>query len=242
MNPALSKGEQAVARQPALSFSAPFYFPFNRAGGRTLIVRLKFTKPMKNRTTSKSLPVAATLFLSCFMPTYGATTVGFNNFTPTTSLPPESGFPLSMINDGITGTLNSLNGFVSNSLGVISFSFNQDYNLRSFILWNDVVVNAEGIDDFALRFYDSADDLISTPASTAYIGPVGQLAPAEYTFSSPVQGVRRVELDVLSVQSPFLTTRTEIREVDFGVVPEPSSTLLISMGIAGLAFSRRRNR
>lgn len=194
---------------------------------------------MKNRTKTKQLFVASTLFVSCFMTTHGATTVGFNNFTATTTMPAQSGFPVSMINDGITGTASSLNGFASDTLGVISLSFNQAYDLRSFILWNDIVVNNEGIDDFVLRFYDSSDDLISTPASTGYVGPVGQVAPEEYIFSSSVQGVRRVELQVLSGQ--FSPTRSEIREVDFGVVPEPSSALLFVLSISGFVFVRRKN-
>ena len=169
-----------------------------------------------------------------------AATVGFANFTPSTSLTPVGGFPLSMINDGITGTASSLNGFVSNSLGVISFAFTQDYDLRSFILWNDVVVNNEGLDNFSLRFYDSADTLITTPASTIYTGPVGQVAAEEYVFSSSVSGVRRVELDVASVQSPSFPTRIEIREVDFGIVPEPSSVALLGLGCMTFAFRRSR--
>ena len=168
------------------------------------------------------------------------TTVGFENFTPSTSLTPVGGFPLNFINDGITGSASSFNGFVSNSLGVISFAFNQDYDLCSFILWNDVVVVNEGLDVFSLRFYDSADALITTPASTNYVGPRGQVAPEEYVFLSPVSGVRRVELDVASVQSPSFPTRIEIREVDFGVVPEPSSALLLGLGAFSLVACRRR--
>ncbi|NJM39102.1 MAG: PEP-CTERM sorting domain-containing protein [Akkermansiaceae bacterium] len=166
-----------------------------------------------------------------------ATTVGFSNFTATTSVTPQAGFPISMINDGITGTASSLNGFASNSLGVISFSLNQDYNLSSFLLWNDIVVNNEGIDDFSLRFYDSSDLLITTSAATNYVGPVGQVAVREYIFPSSVMGVRRVELDVASGQ---LGTRIEIREVDFGVVPEPTSATLLGLGCLGLMLRRSR--
>lgn len=187
-----------------------------------------------------SLTAAVVLFGSLVGGASAATTVGFANFTPSTSLTPVGGFPLSTINDGITGTASSLNGFVSNSLGVISFTFDQDYDLRSFILWNDVVVNNEGLDNFSLRFYDSTDVLMTTPASTVYIGPVGQVAPEEYVFSSAVAGVRRVELDVASVQSPSFPTRIEIREIDFGLVPEPSSMLLLGLGSLGFVFRRSR--
>lgn len=168
------------------------------------------------------------------------TTVGFGNITATSALPPESGFPLSAIVDGNPGTVSSLNGFVSNTLGTISFAFDQDYNLASFILWNDVVVNNEGINDFSLRFYDSSDVQITVPFLANYVGPQGQVAPEEYVFASPVEFVRRVELEVISVQAPSFPTRIEIREVDFGVVPEPSAVGLAALG--GLLALRQRRR
>lgn len=166
-----------------------------------------------------------------------ADTVGHLNITPTSSLIPEAAYPLSMISDGIT---SSPNGFVTNSVGVITFTFDQDYDLNSFILWNDVVVNNEGIDEFTLRFFDATDTIIAVPFSTAYVGPVGQTTEEIYAFPTPVNDVRKVELDVATTQFnyPGPIPRIEIREVDFGVVPEPSTAALLCLG--ALAIYRRR--
>ena len=193
--------------------------------------------PIKKITfIAASLTIAA----SVGMDAHAATTVGFSNITPSTSLPAEGGYPLSEIVDGVTGSI--ANGFVSNNVGVITFTFDQDYDLSSFILWNDVNVNAEGIDDFQLRFYDSTNSQITVPFSTDYVGPLGQVAPEEYVFISGVSNVRRVDLEVLTTQFNFAgpVPRIEIREVDFGVVPEPSSILLL--GVSSIAFMLRHSR
>ncbi|MGJ8652496.1 MAG: PEP-CTERM sorting domain-containing protein [Opitutaceae bacterium] len=189
------------------------------------------------------LPVALLFSVSLTTASHADfSTVGFANFIASTDLVHADSFTLDQINDGITGTQSSFNGFVTNTLGSISFTFNQDYDLRSFLLWNDVVVVDEGIDDFSLSFFDSSDAQIVTPFATNYVGPQTQVAGEEYIFDAPVLNVRRVVLDVTSVQSGTFTTRIEIREVDFGVIPEPASALYL--GFAGIAFvtTRRRNR
>jgi hypothetical protein len=171
----------------------------------------------------------------------GATTVGFENITPSSTMVPEPTFPLANIADGITGTASSLNGFVSNSLGTITFSFDQSYTIGSFLLWNDIVVNAEGIDDFELSFFNAADTPITVSFSTSYTAPLGQVAGEEYLFPDSVPNVARVDLEVLSTQASFGGgPRTEIREVDFGVVPEPTSLALTFLGLG--TFFLRRNR
>jgi len=114
--------------------------------------------------------------------------------------------------------------------------------LASFVLWNDVNVSAEGINNFSLRFHDAADALIAT--APVLTGPVGQLAPQTYTFASVVTGVSKVNLDVLS-SNIGVVEHIEIREVAFNgiptlAVPEPSTWAMLVAGLGLLGFAARR--
>ncbi len=175
-----------------------------------------------------------------------AATVGFANIIATTTMPVSAfsapTFTIDKIVDGISSDASPYNGFASDSIGIINLTFNETFTLTSFLLWNDVNVNAEGINGFNLRFFGLTDTLISVPFSASYIGPVGQLAAQEYVFSSAVPDVKRVEFEITSTQTVAFggLPRTEIREVDFGVIPEPSSTLLV--GLASLTLLRRNRK
>lgn len=199
------------------------------------------------KTTSKASAALLTLsIIGSFAGGVQATTlsVDFNNITPTANVPSNSPqFPISDIADGITneGLPGGLNGFVSASFGIITLTFDQDYHLNSFLLWNDVnLVGAasEGIDTFSLSFFDAFGDPIITPAATTYTAPLEQLQAEEYLFSTSIPNVRSVELEVLTSQWVG-STRIEIREVAFTAVPEPSSALLLALGMSCVAFRRR---
>jgi len=204
-----------------------------------------------NRTRFISESTGVILALASFTSlASGATMIHFNNITPTANVSASAEFPVSEISDGVTneGNPSGLNGFMSASLGTITFTFDQDYELNSLLLWNDVNLNgdaSEGIDSFSLAFFDSSDAVIATPSATTYTAPVEQLTAQEYIFSGGVEGVRRVDLEVLSSQWTG-NTAIEIREVAFtevaaSMVPEPSITIFLGISAIGLFGRRKRS-
>ncbi len=78
---------------------------------------------------------------------------------PSTNLPSLGPFPINQIADGITrdGLFPTFpgpfNGFASPAAtGTITLDLVSEFNLSSFILWNDINVFQEGIKDFRLDF------------------------------------------------------------------------------------------
>ncbi|WP_293145829.1 hypothetical protein, partial [Okeania sp. SIO3I5] len=56
----------------------------------------------------------------------------------------------------------NFNGFSSGSAtATITLDLVGNFDLRSFILWNDVNVLAEGIENFRLDFFTSSDSFIT---------------------------------------------------------------------------------
>ena len=93
---------------------------------------------------------------------HAASIMGPTQITATTDLPLYApAFPVSALVDGITAENNALNGFAANvGVGLVTLTFDQSYDLSSFVLWNDVNVFMEGIKDFKLHFYDAGGDLM----------------------------------------------------------------------------------
>ena len=153
-------------------------------------------------------------------------------------------FFLEEIADGNT---SNFNGFSSGSAtGTIKLDLIGNFDLESFILWNDVNVNAEGIKDFRLDFFNSSDSFIQS--SNIFIGPRGQFEGEEYIFDAVVPDVSRVDLVVLS-SYPGFGSDIEIREVAFTgnvtvraeTVPEPSSLIsLLIIGTVNLGYLLKR--
>ncbi len=161
---------------------------------------------------------------------HAASIMGPTQITATTDLPLYApAYPVSALVDGITAENNALNGFAANvGVGLVTLTFDQSYDLSSFVLWNDVNVFMEGIKDFKLHFYDAGGDLISSTSTLT--GPVGQLLPQTYTFDSTVLGVKSVGLDVAS-SNIGVVTHIEIREVAFNgvpAVPEPETWAMLA--------------
>jgi hypothetical protein len=150
-------------------------------------------------------------------------------------------FFLEEIADGDT---SNFNGFSSGSAtGTIKLDLIGNFDLESFILWNDVNVLAEGIKDFQLDFFDSSDSFIES--SNIFIGPLSQVEGEEYIFDTVVPDVSRVDLVVLS-SYPGFGSDIEIREVAFTgnvtkTVPEPSSLIsLLIIGTVNLGYLLKR--
>ena len=183
---------------------------------------------------------------------YGATISG-SQIIPSTNLPNVNPWTIDLISDGITAdtptTLPYYNGFVSNQdRGTITLDLVGEFDLTSFILWNDINVQKEGIKDFRLDFFNSSNTQIPVSFSTTFVAPIGQVAPTEYLFDKLVSGVSRVDLVVLN-SHPLTFNRIEIREVAFTgtpttatAVPEPTSILGIAVAGFGMLFARQGSR
>ncbi len=163
-----------------------------------------------------------------------------NQIVPTSDLTENfNDFFLEEIADGSTANFN---GFSSGSAtGTITLDLIGNYDLRSFILWNDIGVFAEGIENFRLDFFTSSDSLIQS--SNLFVGPRGQFQGEEYIFDEVVSNVSKVNLVVLSSYSGF-GSDIEVREVaftgsatDIVSTPEPGSIIsLLILGTANLGY------
>lgn len=198
--------------------------------------------------TSISILSGLLIMAATWPETVHANMISSTLIVPSTSLIPVNPWTLDQIADGnpVPGTeaasdIEGYNGFVSDSTaGTITLDLNGDFDLSSFLLWNDVNVTGEGIKDFSLEFYDSSDALIPVSFSATYQAPQGQLAVAEYVFDEVVEGVSRVDLVIDSANVGPHYTRIEIREVSFMAVPEPGTFALLSLGLVSIAFRQRR--
>jgi hypothetical protein len=141
----------------------------------------------------------------------------------TSTIPGGSGtYTLPQIADGNNSDAAPFNGFqgADGATGTITFMLNEDYDLTSFHLWNDINVRAEGVGSYTLKFYDSANALVGTAGP--FTTTAGQIAPHVNTFPS-IGKVRKVEMEIQSVQQKPNTfaRRVEIREVAFDGVKSP---------------------
>ena len=147
--------------------------------------------------------------------------------TPRTELPPLTlpsfgNFTIDQIADGITQDgfypfyPGPFNGFASREkTGTITLDLEGDFDLNSFILWNDINILREGIKDFRLHFFNNTDTLITS--SPSFAAPIGEIDSKKYVFNDLIFGVSRVDLEVISSHdnSEFGINRIEIREVEF---------------------------
>lgn len=183
--------------------------------------------------------------------TQAAPIIPFTEITPSTSLIPSVSpglgpWSIDQISDGITADIDPpLPGFVTSaSSGTISLELDYEYDLESFLLWNDVRVQGQGIKDFSLEFFDLGGDLITTLSSSilngAFIGPFIQLPAEEYFFDSPVSGVKKVDLVIANTHSLGIELREVALTGTLSSVPVPSAVWLFGSGLVTLlGFTRK---
>ncbi len=210
----------------------------------------KLRRQLSRLLTSMAIAAATTTtILATLEQNYAlSATISGSQITPSTSVAADPSFPLNQIADGITSDASPFNGFAAaigtGSTGTITLSFANDFDLRSFILWNDINVSREGIKDFRLDFFNSSNSQILPGFSTSFTGSIEQVAPSEYVFNQVIPGVRRVDLVVLNT-NPGVVSRMEIREVAFTTgsattVPEPFTIIGTLVGCMAALRLRKK--
>ena len=203
------------------------------------------------RSAATLTSTIALLALAGAQPAAAALLQGSAYIQATTSMPACGaicggvGSNINQIADGDTSNLNGWAG-ADGLVGVIKLDLLGTYDITSFSLWNDINVWREGVGDFQLHFYDDSNALIST--SARYTAPISTFAAGVYNFAA-VQGVSRVDLEVLTLLTGGVCCRIEVREVAFNgepsggaVVPEPNGAALAGLGLALLGAQARLRR
>ncbi|NDE55103.1 MAG: hypothetical protein EB069_11170, partial [Actinobacteria bacterium] len=144
---------------------------------------------------------------------------GSTKITATTTIPLNGGVgAVSEIVDGLDLNSDGTGGFGPNaSTGVIILTLDKAYDLESFILANGINGSGDGINPFKLVFRNSAGAVILEKDG---LNAGNWITTAqEFNFSSPILGVKQVELEIFDV----FFNRIEIREVAFRSVPATAS-------------------
>lgn len=114
----------------------------------------------------------------------------------------------------------------------VTFDLGRSYTLTGMRLWNNagsIENDGEGIDAFALRFFDLDGVLVGTFDEQAD----DLLAPQDFAFLA--SGVRTVELEISSNHAPTVRDYAAFHEIAF--VPAPGAGVVL---MGGLLASRGR--
>lgn len=198
---------------------------------------------------SHCLPPLRAAFLAATLlaTTSAQAAIPFSAITPSTTIPScEVGtcgklvWPVAEIADGIIADGAPFNGFagLTGRLGTIRLDLDGEYDIDTFNLWNDINIVNEGVRSFRLDFFDIDGDAIG---STDALAAVSKFAANTYSFTA-FERVSRVDMVILTVSG-----RVEIREVGFdgsvsAPIPEPGTTALMLLGLAGVAGVARRRK
>jgi len=155
-----------------------------------------------------------TFFNLCFLfYVIGVTTshsdiIKTNMIKPMTTLAIDESFPLTQIVDGISSDIDPFNGFISpnTKTGTITFIFENEFDIDSFFIWNDINVKDEGVRSFKLVFFDINNSILFETKSYN----VESKEDAQIFNFNTVKGVQSVNL---VVENSLL--QIEIREIEF---------------------------
>jgi len=124
-------------------------------------------------------------------------------------------------------------------IATFTYQFDAAYDINSFELWNDRGQIDTGISDFELIFRDSTSSLGSF-SDTAQQPITTSATPQGEVFNfTAVPGVEFVDLRVLG---SYGVVSNQFREVRFSAVPEPTTGLLLVLGLVGMGMRGRRHR
>lgn len=192
---------------------------------------------MRNTVTASILVMVCVFFSTSSR----ATVIETTSITASTTLGQYLHLSIDQLNDGTISDAPPFNGYASGfgtTSGLITLSLDQQYDLTSFSLWNDINILNEGVRTFSLNFLDSEGLSVGT---AGVYSAVSQFDAQVYDFGQTFLGVKTVELNVLSSN-----LQIEIRELAFNgtatnAVPAPGTLAIFCAGILGLVrFSRRR--
>ncbi|NDC04506.1 MAG: hypothetical protein EBZ81_16510, partial [Betaproteobacteria bacterium] len=153
---------------------------------------------------------------------------GPTKITATTTIPLNGGVgAVSQIVDGLDLNSDGTGGFGPNaSTGVIILTLDKAYDLESFILANGIGGSGDGVNPFNLVFKNAAGAVILRKDGLNATSSGGMAE--EIIFSSPISGVKEVNLEIVDVRF----SRIEIREVAFRSVPSTASVTKTTPTIA----------
>ena len=131
---------------------------------------------------------------------------------------------------------------------VLTFDLGSNTSINAIHSWGYSVSNANGVKDFSLRFATDADGTGGFGTSITS-NPILSMLIDDVSMQTNEFGVVNARYFEMTVHSNYFSNggfgppaggdRVGLGEVAFSI-PEPSSVLLGFLGLAGLAFRRRR--